>query len=94
MFFIVNLKTSNQDTIIVPMKWILGLQIVKLLNYGRPIHRKAGVLVYYSRDFHEEPNFEKIASKDFHPYASACYHAVIVKAFRKIFVHNTFLFRI
>lgn len=38
------------------MKWILGLQIVKLLNYGRPICRKTGVLVYYSNDLDEEKN--------------------------------------
>lgn len=93
MFFIVNLKTSNKETIIVPMKWVQGLQIVKLLNYGRPIYRKSGVLVYYSKDFDEEPNFKKIASKDFQPHEPACYHAGIVKAFRKIlFIIYIYLF--
>lgn len=93
MFFIVNLKTSSKETVIVPMKWILGLQLVKLLNYGRPIFRKSGVLIYYSNDFDMEPNFKNIASKVFQPTEPACYHANIVKAFRKLYFIHLFLHR-
>lgn len=83
MFFIVALNTTNKDKIIVPFKWIYKLDLVKLLNYGKTAFKKMKVIVYFSKFFDDEPDFNCCRSDVFIARRAACYEATIVRSFGK-----------
>lgn len=87
MYFIVKLHTSDKEKIIVPLKWIRNLNLVCLLNYGMPIHRKKSVVVYFmnSKPFDAEPDFQVNVQQNFDYNRAACYDATIIKGFGKIY---------
>lgn len=86
MYFLVKLHTSNNDKIIVPLKWIRKINLVRLLNYGMPIHRKKHVIVYFvnSKHFDTEPDFHVNVQQNFDYNRSACYNATILRGFGRV----------
>lgn len=86
MFFLVSLKVANKTTIVVPWKWIRQVDIIKLLNYGVLYKKKTEVLVYFSKNMQEEPDFNCATLNTFDSHHTACYCASIIRGFGKYYI--------
>lgn len=82
MYFLVHFKDSGKKKII-PSKWIKGLNVKKLLNYGLTYEKRTIYVVFYSKDIYEEPDFKLAIRLNFLENQSACYEGFILKHFRE-----------
>lgn len=94
MYFLVTLKTAIKTTIIVPWKWVQSIDIVKLLNYGIRIQKNTEVLVYFSKNMQEEPDFHSNILNNFKSHKSACYLATIVRGFGECLIFRNLHFSV
>lgn len=75
MFAAVILKQSKEK-IVVPIKWIAGLDIVQIFNRGIS-HTKCH-LIFHSMNRDEEPNFTAEMKQKFDGEGSFCYEGKVL----------------
>lgn len=85
MYLLVSLKTEKKEKKIIPIKWIKGLDFIKLLNYGVDLFKNKTFIVFYTQHMDEEPDFNSNISEKFNEKRRACYHATIVRGFGMYF---------
>lgn len=79
MFASVLLSESRQK-IVIPMKWILSVDIVQVFNYG--VSHTKDHIIYYSQNLDDEPNF-RLKVEDVFEFKEGCYEARILHAHGK-----------
>lgn len=75
MFAAVILKQSKEK-IVVPMKWISGLDIVQIFNCG--ISHTKTHLIFYSKNRDDEPNFLAEKKDEFDEDGAFCYDGKVL----------------
>lgn len=79
MYFLVQIKESREK-VIVPKKWIHGLNFTELLNYGLTFFKKRNFKVFFSLNSMDiEPDFKSITLDKIDQLRPACYTAKLVK---------------
>lgn len=75
------IKCANKY-IVIPEKWIYDVNLESLETYG--VNSNRNMLIFWSKNFQEEPNFAMEKSSDF-PSANdrACYLARMIRYFGK-----------
>lgn len=77
--FCVALLIESKKLVVIPLKWINGLQLADNLNYGIRPHKK--YLIFYAH-YDQEPVFGPPVM-NFEDFVPACYNAYILKSFGK-----------
>lgn len=81
MYFLVSTKKSREK-IIVPKKWIQGLDFTKLLNNGVAFFKKDDYKVFFSLNTMEgEPDFQSVILENVDQLRPACYMTTLFKCF-------------
>lgn len=71
--------TASHVRLVIPLKYILSLDIVQIYNRG--ISRTKDHIIYFSSDHTEEPNFRLPLKIEFDANVPACYWAKILNIF-------------
>lgn len=72
---------GSLERLVIPLKYILSLDIVQVYNRG--ISRTKKHIIYYSSDDTDEPNFHLPIQDEFNANEPACYYAHILNVFGK-----------
>lgn len=86
MYIIVKIIGAKVDKLI-PLKWIKGLDYSMVFNYGTAWWKKQKVLIFYSKNFDEEPTFGAPLEAFDENRMTACYTAKIVDFFGLLFLY-------
>lgn len=88
MYFLVKIQGSN-ERIVVPLKWIKGLEMTTLFNYGVSYVKKKIFTVFIFADQSVEPDFALNTFANLNIERPACYKAKILECCGRylIFLH-------
>lgn len=75
---------ESQERLVIPLKYILSLDIVQIYNRG--ISRTKRHVIYFYIDDTDEPNFRLPIRNDFNQNEPACYYTHILNVFGKIII--------
>lgn len=83
MFVVVYINCAKKY-VVVPDNWIYDVKMESLLNYG--VNSNRNVLIFWSSDFQNTPNFCLDKSLEFPPRNNqTCYLARLIRYFGKLF---------
>lgn len=82
MYFVVKIKSSQPESkFIIPVQWILGINIARVLNYG--INKRKTYLMFYSLNEKKTPDFSlEIRSQQSND--DFCFYGCVIEGYGKI----------
>lgn len=84
MFLKISIGVGNERVFkIIPLHWVKDVQMVTMLNQGLFRFKNSTFKVFFSDDIEAEPDFQLKANDKFIPNRTACYNAILLKAFGK-----------
>lgn len=84
--FVTVILVDSLERLVIPVKYILSLDIVQIYNRG--ISRTKKHIIYFSNDDTDEPNFHLPIRSEFDANRPACYYANILNVFGKFIQIN------